>query len=69
MEPTRDDLVLERLRDIRGALAEVQEDVREIKQRLVFIEGGYASTSARLDRVGGDVQRVLRRLELVEEAS
>ena len=58
------DLVLELLRAIRGDVGHTRSDVIEIKERLGLLEGGYASLSRRVDRIGGDVERINVRLEL-----
>jgi hypothetical protein len=58
------DLVLELLRTIRGDAAQIRGDVIEIKERLGLLEAGYASLSRRVDRVGGDIERIKVRLEL-----
>jgi septation ring formation regulator EzrA len=62
-----DDLVLTLLRRIREDISEIKMNVVEVKERLGLLEGQYASVSRRLDRVGGDVERIKIRLELVEE--
>lgn len=54
---------LEHLRDIRGAIDGMREDIREIRQRLGLLENHYASMSNRMDRMDG---RIERRLELTE---
>ena len=61
-----DNLVLDMLRAIRGDLGEIKADIREIKERISVLEGGYASLSRRVDRMGGDVERIKQRLELNE---
>lgn len=66
MSEQRGDLVLEMLRAIRGDLAEVKTDLTELKQRVGLLEGQYASLSARVDRIAGDVVLIKRRLDLVE---
>ena len=66
MSDASDNLVLQMLRAIRGDLSEVKADLVEIKQRVGLLEGQYASLSARLDRVAGDVALIKRRLDLVE---
>jgi hypothetical protein len=74
-----ENLVLELLRAIRGDIAWLRDDVADIKHRLGTVEqqiGGlaateanhYASLSVRLDRVAGDVERIKRRLDLVESS-
>ncbi len=60
----QDNLVLERLREIRALLGEVKEDTAELRLRVGMIEAGYASMSLRLDRLGGDMELVKRRLGL-----
>ena len=59
-------LVLELLRAIRGDIGELKADMIEVKERLGLIEQQYASLSRRVDRVGGDVELIKRRLELTE---
>ena len=54
------------LRAIRGDLAEVKVDLAESKQRVGLLKGQYASLSARIDRIAGDVVLIKRRLDLVE---
>ncbi len=64
----QDNLVLERLREIRALLGEVKEDTAELRLRVGMIEAGYASMSLRLDRLGGDMELVKRRLGLLDPA-
>ena len=66
MSDTPDNLVLERLREIRALLGEVREDTADTRLRVGMLEAGYASVSLRLDRLAGDVERIKRRLDLVE---
>jgi len=47
-------------------LAELKGDVIEVKERLGLIEGQYASLSRRVDRMGGDVDHIKRRVDLVD---
>lgn len=61
-----DSLILEHLRAIRETQDRHTEDLREIKQRLGFLENQYASISTRLDRMDDRVGRIEKRLELVE---
>jgi hypothetical protein len=58
--------ILDGQRTIRGDIAELRADAIEIKERLAFLEGGYASLSRRVDRIGGDVDLIKRRLSLAE---
>lgn len=63
-----DNLILARLRDIRGVLGVVAEDVASIKLRVGMLEAGYASVSLRVDRLDTRLERIERRLGLVEGA-
>lgn len=65
-DPTMDSLVLERLREIRTLLGEVKEDTADTRLRVGMLEAGYASVSLPLDRLAADVERIKRRLDLVE---
>ena len=60
-----DNLVLDLLRAIRGGITEIKTDVVELKERIGLLEGATASVARRLDRVGGDVEQIKRRLDLV----
>jgi hypothetical protein len=60
-----DHLVLDLLRAIRGDITEIKTDVVALKERIGLLEGATASVSRRLDRVGGDVEQIKRRLDLV----
>jgi hypothetical protein len=67
MSEQTDNLVLERLREIRGMLGRVlEEDTADIKLRIGMLEAGYASMSQRIDRIDVRLERVERRLDLVE---
>jgi hypothetical protein len=77
MSDDPNNLILTLLRAIRGDIAEVRLDVRELKERvtnLATLVGNsvstelhhYASLSGRLDRVAGDVERIKLRLDLVD---
>jgi hypothetical protein len=68
-----DNVVLEHLRHIRGAIDGLPEDMREVKQRLGILENQYAnleiqyaSVSGRLDRMDGRIERIERRLDLTD---
>lgn len=65
-DPTMDNLVLERLREIRAMLGEVKEDTGDTRLRVGMLEAGYASVSLRLDRLAADVERIKRRLDLAD---
>ena len=58
MSETPDSLVLNLLRAIRSDIAEVKADLTEVKERLGIMGAQYASLSRRVDRIGGDMQRV-----------
>jgi predicted nuclease with TOPRIM domain len=66
MSDRPDDLVLLLLRGIRDDISQIKGDMAEVKERLGLLEAGYASVSRRMDRLGGDVERIKVRLELVE---
>ena len=57
-----ENLVLEHLRHIRGAV----DAMREVKSRLGILESQYANLSNRMDRLDMRVERIERRLELSE---
>lgn len=59
-------LVLVLLRRLDQRMGERRADIGEIRARLGIIEAQYSSLSRRLDRVGGDVALIKRRLDLVE---
>ena len=59
-----DNLVLDLLRAIRGDIGEMKADISEIKERLGILELQYSSLSRRMDRAGGDIDRIKSRLEL-----
>lgn len=61
-----ENLVLEHLRHIRGAVDDLRVDMREVKSRLGILGAQYASLSNRLDRIGERVERIERRLDLIE---
>jgi hypothetical protein len=61
-----DDLVLVLLRSIRDDVSQIRSDMAEVKERLGLLEAGYASLSRRADRIGGDLERIKVRLELVD---
>ena len=58
-----DNVALEHLRHIRGAVDGLRDDMREVKGRLGILESQYANLSNRLDRMGG---RVEQRLSLTD---
>ena len=66
MTDSRADLMLELLRAIRAEQAEIRTDLAEIKERLGIQESQYASLSRRVDRLGGDMEQVRKRLGLID---
>ena len=58
--------LLEHLRNIRGAVDGLREDMREVKGRLGILENQYASLSSRVDRIDGRIERIEQRLESIE---
>lgn len=61
-----DNLVPEYLRAIRGTVEPLADDMQEVKGRLGILEQQYASISTRLDRFDERVNRIEKRLDLVE---
>ena len=66
MSETPDSLVCNLLRAIRSDVAEVKADLVEVKERIGILGSQYASLSRRVDRIGGDMERVKRRLDLAD---
>lgn len=65
MAEDQGNLALELLRAIRGDIAEIKLDMREVKERLSMLEQLYATASRRLDRVAGDIEVIKRHLDIV----
>jgi DNA-binding FrmR family transcriptional regulator len=61
-----DNVVLEHLRHIRGAVDGLRDDMREVKGQLGILESQYANLSNRLDRMDGRVERIEQRLSLTD---
>ena len=61
-----DNIVLEHLRHIRGAIDDVCDDIREMKQHVGSLENQYANMSNRLDRMDVRIERIERRLDLTD---
>jgi hypothetical protein len=61
-----DNIVLEHLRHIRGAIDDVRDDSREMKQRIGSLQNQYANTSNRLNRMNMRIERIERRLDLTD---
>lgn len=61
-----ENIVLEHLRHIRGAVDSTREDIREIKGRLGILESQYAHMSNRIDRLDARIDRLDARVERIE---
>jgi archaellum component FlaC len=61
-----DNIVLEHLRHIRGAIDDVRDDIREMKQGIGNLENQHANMSNRLDRMDVRIERIERRLDLTD---
>lgn len=68
MSDAPDNVVLARLREIRDIVAAVKEDTAELKLRVGMLEAGYASLSLRFDRMEPRLERIERRLGLLDPA-
>ena len=60
------ELLLETLKAIQGTLMRPVDDIHEVKERLGILEMQYASLSNRMDRMDLRIERIERRLGLVE---
>lgn len=58
--------MIDEQRAIRGDLQGIKTDLLELRERVGFLEGQASSISRRLDRMGGDVEQIKRRLDLVD---
>jgi hypothetical protein len=56
----------DRLRAIGDDVAEIKIDLREMRGRVAILEANYASVSFRVDRLGDRLDRIERRLGLVD---
>jgi hypothetical protein len=56
----------DRLQVIGDDVAEIKTDLREIRGHVPILEANYASGSFRVDRLGDRLDRIERRLGLVE---
>jgi archaellum component FlaC len=61
-----ENLVLEHLRAIRSTVERMAEDVHDLKVRMTNVEEGLAGVNRRLDRLELRVERIEKRLGLVE---
>jgi predicted nucleic acid-binding Zn-ribbon protein len=60
------ELLLETLKAIQGTLTRLVDDIHEVKERLGILEMQYASLSNRMDRMDLRIERIERRLGLIE---
>jgi predicted nucleic acid-binding Zn-ribbon protein len=60
------ELLLEALKAIQGTLTRLVDDMHEVKERLGILEMQYASLSGRMDRMDLRIERIERRLGLIE---
>lgn len=61
-----DNLILRYLRSIDTKLDRVIDDLHDLKTRVTSLEEGLAGVNRRLDRLEVRVERIERRLELVD---
>ena len=66
MSEANNNLVLEHLRHIRGAVDEIRLDTRELKSRIGILEQQYASVSNRINRIEDRLERIERRIGLAD---
>jgi hypothetical protein len=66
MADESNNLVLEHLRHIGGAVDAVRVDVREIKTPVGHLEHQYAFLSARMDRIDERLDKIERRLDIAD---
>jgi len=66
MTAETENLVLEHLCHIRGAVDALREDMREVKERLGTLEANYASVSRGINRMESRVERIETRLNLAD---
>ena len=63
MPEDQNNIALERLREIGAMLAEIQADTADTRLRVGMLD---TFVSIRLDQIAADVERIKRRLDLVE---
>jgi len=64
--PDPEDLMLTLLKAIRTDISTIRSDMAEVKERLGLLEAGYSSLSRRVDRLGGEIETLNRRFDVVE---
>ncbi len=65
MSDQPENLMLVYLRRLDVKMDGIAADMREVKERLGILESQYASLSRRVDRMGGEVEEIRRRLDIV----
>jgi predicted nuclease with TOPRIM domain len=60
------ELIYETLKTMQGTLMRLVDDMHEVKERLGILEMQYASLSNRMDRMDLRIERIERRLGLIE---
>ncbi|MFN7267942.1 MAG: hypothetical protein ACK5UA_02935 [Cereibacter sp.] len=60
------ELIFETLKSIQATLSKLADDMHEVKERLGILEMQYASLSNRMDRMDLRIERIERRLGLIE---
>lgn len=68
MSDQPENMTLRLLRSIDARLDRIETDLKEIKERLGYLEAGYASASRRIDRLDERLARVEQRLGLIDPA-
>ena len=61
-----DNIVLEHLRHIRGAVDGLRDDMREVKERLRILLSQCVSMSNRLDHIDARLGRIEQQLSLAD---
>ncbi len=64
--PEPEDIVLTLLRAIRTDISTIRSDMAEVKERLGLLEAGCSSLSRRVDRLGGEIETLTRRFDVIE---
>ncbi len=75
MTAETENLMLEILKRMQVDISDIKQDIRDLKIRVGLLEGQAAGqlaaqhhTNERLDRVGDRIERIERRLELMDAA-
>ncbi|MFZ5670848.1 MAG: hypothetical protein ACOY4K_15275 [Pseudomonadota bacterium] len=60
------DLVMPILRQLQADMGDVKEDLHNIKVRTMSVEAGFAALNGRMDSFDFRMERIERRLNLIE---